>query len=281
MSIILNTNMASLNAQRNLSNSTVALSKTFERLSSGLRLNHAADDSAGLAISTRMSAQIRGSNQAIRNANDAISLVQVADSSLEQTTSALQRIRELTVQAASDTYTSSDRSDIQKEVSQLVSEIQRIATQTSFNGQNLLTGSYGTTHSKYMQIGAYNTQQFKVAIGKMSIGAIGISIMSTAGISGNSALKITSMISAIDAAIKSVSTVRSQLGAYQNRFEAIVSNLTTISNGISAASSRITDADIASETSNLTRNSILQQAGAAVLAQANQQPQIALTLLGK
>jgi flagellin len=277
MSIILNTNIASLQSQRYLTRSTSALGKTFERLSSGLRVNHAADDAAGLSIGTRMNAQIRGTNQAVRNTNDAVSLVQVADGSLEQTVGALQRIRELTVQAASDTYTTSDRSDIQKEVNQLVNEIGRIATETSFNGQYLLTGSFGTAVGKKIQVGAYSGQQFGVSIGAATVSAIGINVMS--GISGNSGLGITALITKVDDAINSVAVIRAQLGAYQNRFEAITANLETISEGISSARSRIMDADIAAETSALARNNILQQAGAAMLAQANQQPQIALTLL--
>ena len=277
MSIILNTNMASLQSQRYLTRSTSALGKTFERLSSGLRVNHAADDAAGLSIGTRMNAQIRGTNQAVRNTNDAVSLVQVADGSLEQTVGALQRIRELTVQAASDTYTTTDRSDIQKEVNQLVNEIGRIATETSFNGQYLLTGSFGTAVGKKIQVGAYSGQQFGVSIGAATVSAIGINVMS--GISGNSGLGITALITKVDDAINSVAVIRAQLGAYQNRFEAITANLETISEGIASARSRIMDADIAAETSALARNNILQQAGAAMLAQANQQPQIALTLL--
>ncbi|MBF0123906.1 MAG: flagellin FliC [Magnetococcales bacterium] len=275
MGIILNTNVASLQSQRYLNRSTMALSKTFERLSSGLRVNHAADDAAGLSITTRMTAQVRGVNQAMRNANDAISLVQVADGSLEETTSALQRIRELTVQAASDTYTSTDRADIQKEVNQLVSEIQRIASQTSFNKLGVIDGTYA---SKKFQIGAYNGQQLSITIGAATAAGIGITALSNT-ISGATASAVTALITNVDNALNSVAVIRSQLGAYQNRFEAVVANLGTMSEGISAARSRVLDADIAAETAALTRNSILQQAGTAMLAQANQQPQIALQLL--
>ncbi|MBF0159059.1 MAG: flagellin FliC [Magnetococcales bacterium] len=277
MAIILNTNMASLQAQKNLQRSSSALGKTFEQLSSGLRINHAADDSAGLSIGTRMATQTRGLNQAIRNSNDAISLVQIADSSLEETTAALQRIRELTVQAANDTYTSTDRSDIQKEVNQLISEVQRIAAQTSFNKQNLLDGTYS---AKKFQVGAYNTQQISLTIGAATAAGIGITALSNT-ISGATASAITALIANVDTAISSVAVLRATLGATQNRFSALVSNLTTMSEGASAARSRIMDADIAAETAALTRNSILQQAGTAMLAQANQQPQIALLLLGK
>ncbi|MBF0124007.1 MAG: flagellin FliC [Magnetococcales bacterium] len=275
MAIVVNTNMPSIQSQRYLGRSTMELSKTFERLSSGLRINHAADDSAGLSISTRMTSQVRGLNQAIRNGNDAISLLQVADGSLEETNSALQRIRELTVQAASDTYTSTDRSDIQKEVNQLISEIQRIASHTSFNKQNVLDGTYS---AKRFQIGAYNTQQLSITIGAATAAGIGITALSNT-ISGATASAITALIANVDNAIGSVAVIRSQLGAYQNRFDAVVANLATMSEGVSSARSRITDADIAAETAALTRNSILQQAGTAILAQANQQPQIALQLL--
>ncbi|MBF0124008.1 MAG: flagellin FliC [Magnetococcales bacterium] len=275
MAIVVNTNMPSIQSQRYLGRSTMELGKTFERLSSGLRINHAADDSAGLSISTRMTSQVRGLNQAIRNGNDAISLVQVADGSLEETNSALQRIRELTVQAASDTYTSTDRSDIQKEVNQLISEIQRIASHTSFNKQNVLDGTYS---AKRFQIGAYNTQQLSITIGAATAAGIGITALSNT-ISGATASAITALIANVDNAIGSVAVIRSQLGAYQNRFDAVVANLATMSEGVSSARSRITDADIAAETAALTRNSILQQAGTAMLAQANQQPQIALQLL--
>ncbi|MBF0124006.1 MAG: flagellin FliC [Magnetococcales bacterium] len=275
MGIVINTNMPSIQSQKYLNRSTMALGKTFERLSSGLRINHAADDAAGLSITTRMTAQVRGLNQAIRNGNDAVSLVQVADGSLSETNSALQRIRELAVQAASDTYTSTDRSDIQKEVNQLISEIQRIASQTSFNKQNVLDGTFS---AKRFQIGAYNTQQLSITIGAATAAGIGITALSNT-ISGATASAITALIANVDTAINSVAVIRSQLGAYQNRFDAVVANLATMSEGVSASRSRIVDADIAAETAALTRNSILQQAGTAMLAQANQQPQIALQLL--
>ncbi|MBF0159061.1 MAG: flagellin FliC [Magnetococcales bacterium] len=275
MAIVINTNMPSIQSQRYLTRSTMELGKTFERLSSGLRINHAADDAAGLSITTRMTSQVRGLNQAIRNANDAISLVQVADGSLEETTAALQRIRELTVQAANDTYTSTDRSDIQKEVNQLISEIQRIASHTSFNKQSVLDGTFS---AKRFQIGAYNTQQLSITVGAATAAGIGITALSNT-ISGATASAITALIANVDNAIGSVAVLRSQLGAYQNRFDAVVANLSTMAEGVSSSRSRIVDADIAAETAALTRNSILQQAGTAMLAQANQQPQIALQLL--
>ncbi len=279
MALYINTNVASVDAQRNLMNSTNALSQTYQRLSSGQRINSAKDDAAGLAISSRMTAQIRGMSQAMRNANDGVSLVQVAEGALDETTNALQRIRELAVQSANATYNVTDRADMQKEASQLLSEINRIATETSFNNQNVLNGSYV---NKYFQIGAYSGQHIRVSIGKASVGAlIGASFTATTSLASilGTASHAASVLKFIDGALDSISAIRANLGAMQNRFEAIVCNLSNIVENTTGAKSRIVDADIAQETSNLTRNSIMQQAGAAVLAQANQQPQIALQLL--
>jgi flagellin len=272
MPLFINTNVASLNAQRNLNKSTLSLGKTFARLSSGLRINNAADDAAGMAITNRMTAQIRGLNQAVRNANDAISLAQVAEGALDETTNALQRIRELAVQAANDTNVTSDRDDLNKEVIQLLSEIQRIADDTEFNTQNLLGGSFV---GRVFQVGAFSGQTITLSIdgaGASALGVDGVSITSQAGAS--------STITTIDNAIDSIADIRANLGAIQNRFESVIANLSNVSENMSAARSRIQDADIADETSKLTRTAILQQAGTAVLAQANQQPQLALQLLG-
>jgi flagellin len=271
MAIVVNTNVASLNAQRKLNGTSNALTQTFERLSTGLRINRAKDDSAGLSISTRFTAQVRGLNQSVRNANDTISLIQVAEGSLEETTSALQRMRELAVQAANDTYTSSDRADIQKEVDQLISEINRIKDTTVYNSQNLLNGSFAT---KKFQVGAYSGQNISITIGTTGAASIGASVTMTTQATANTA------ITSIDNAINSIANIRSYLGAMQNRFESVIANLSNQSENIAASQSRILDADIAAETAALTRNSILQQAGTAILAQANQQPQMALQLLG-
>nr|AFK73937.1 flagellin protein FliC5 [Candidatus Magnetococcus massalia]CRH07698.1 flagellin [Candidatus Magnetococcus massalia] len=273
MALYINTNVSSLNAQRKLADSTNSLSKTYERLSSGLRINGAADDAAGLSISTRMTAQIRGLNQASRNANDAISMIQTAEGALNETEAALQRMRELAVQASNETYTSSDRSDMQAELSQLISEIGRIATDTSFNGQNLLSAGFSAT----MLVGAYSGKTITVSITGAEAGDIGVSGLNISATTGTSAM---AAITTIDAAIDSVSDLRSKLGAYQNRFEAVISNLDNVSERTTQSKSRIMDADIAQETANLTRNAILQQAGTSILAQANQQPQLALSLLG-
>jgi flagellin len=278
MALYVNTNVASLNSQRTLARSTHALAGTFERLSSGSRINSAKDDAAGMAISTRMTAHILGLNQAVRNANDGISLVQVAEGALDETTNALQRIRELAVQSANATYNDGDRAFMQKEVSQLMSEIDRIAQSTQFNRQNLLTGEYT---DKYFQIGAMSGQVIRVSIGAASLEGL----LDAAAIAFVDSLIGTSVYAAsalkyIDSALDRIADLRSNLGAMQNRFEAVVSNLSNVSENTSASRSRILDADIAKETAELTRSSIMQQAGAAMLAQANQQPQIALQLLG-
>ena len=281
MALAINTNVASLNATRHLTKSTYNMWRTFERLSSGLRINGAKDDAAGLAISTRMTSQIRGINMAIRNTNDAISLVQVAEGALGETTNALQRMRELAIQANNATMTGSDRDDLQKEVTQLMAEIQRISTTTQFNGQNLMSGGYVT---KDFQVGAEVGQTIQMSITDARVSALGLSLADASGVSIGSAAaalgSIDGAINRIDNALDSVSAIRSQLGAYQNRFEAVIANLSNVSENTSAARSRIMDADIAQETANLTKNAIMQQAGTAILAQANQQPQIALQLLG-
>ncbi|HIJ84673.1 MAG: flagellin domain protein [Magnetococcales bacterium] len=283
MALAVNTNMASINAQRHLLSSTGALGKTFERLSSGLRINRAADDAAGLSISTRMTSQVRGINQAIRNANDAISVVQVADGALEETTNALQRIRELAVQGANDTLIAGDREDLQREINQLVYEVQRISTQTEFNNQKVVNGSFS---AKKFQVGPDGGQTIMLSITKASVAALGVnsanvklySAGATTGAQMQSMANV--LISRVDSALDSVSDIRSKLGAFQNRFDAVIANLSNVVENTEAARSRILDADIAYETANLTKNAILQQAGTAILAQANQQPQIALQLLG-
>jgi flagellin len=271
MALVLNTNIYALNAQRRLAKTTLALHESFARLSSGLRINSAKDDAAGLAISNRFTAQIRGLNQSARNASDGISLLQVAEGSLEETTAALQRMRELAVQAANDTYTSSDRANLQDEVTQLIDEINRIQSTTQFNGQNLLDGNFAR---KKLQVGAYDDQNISVTLGSAGASAIGADVSIGTQSAANSA------IDAIDAALDSISSLRSYLGAMQNRFESVINNLNNQAENISAAQSRILDADIAAEAAKLTRNSILQQAGTAILAQANQQPQLLLQLLG-
>lgn len=286
MSLFINTNVASLNAQRKLAGSTKALGVSFQRLSSGFRINAAKDDAAGLSISTRMTAQIRGLNQSVRNANDGISMVQVAEGALDETTNALQRIRELSVQAANDTMVSSDREDVWDEVTQLLSEIDRISADTEFNTKNLLGNAAGGL-SVIFHVGNQANQTLNVTIGNAGVSAVGLGSMTYTAASvgdemtGTEAQSLANqMIAEIDTALDSVSDIRSYLGAAQNRLEAIVANLSNVSENTSASRSRIMDADIAYETAQLTRNSIMQQAGASILAQANQQPQLALQLLG-
>ncbi|MBF0308531.1 MAG: flagellin FliC [Magnetococcales bacterium] len=273
MPLFLNTNVASLNAQRHLNSSTLELGKVFAKLSSGMRINSARDDAAGLAISNRMTAQIRGLSQSIRNANDGISLAQVAEGALEETSNAMQRIRELAVQSANSTYNTSDRLSLDKEVQALLAEIDRISTQVEFNKQSLLDGTY---QNKQFQIGAFSGQIISFGIGGTGFTSmVGLSTVTISTVTGaNSAMRI------MDNMLNSVSDLRANLGAVQSRFESIVANLSNVVENSSAARSRIVDADIAQETAALTRASILQQAGTAVLAQANQQPQLALQLLG-
>ncbi|MBF0188487.1 MAG: flagellin FliC [Magnetococcales bacterium] len=287
MPLYINTNVASLNSQRALLRTNTKLGTSFERLSSGLRINRAKDDAAGLSISSRMTAQIRGTNQAVRNTNDAISLVQVAEGALDETTNALQRIRELSVQAANDAQVSGDRQDVWKEINQLISEIDRIATQTEFNDQNLMGNSTGSGLNATFQVGANANQTLTVAVDNArasQIGMVRTNVGSAADIlnltGASQQIRANSVIQMADSALESIGDIRSTLGAYQNRFESIVANLSNVSENTSAARSRIMDADVAAETSMLTRNSILQQAATAILAQANQQPQLALQLLG-
>ncbi len=407
MALTINTNVASLNAQRNLGKSQMDLNKSMQRLSSGLRINSAKDDAAGLAITDRMTAQIRGLNQASRNANDAISLAQTAEGALQESTNILQRMRELAVQASNDTNTSADRTSLNAEVAQLLAEINRIAQTTSFNGQTLLAGAFsGSGNGAVFQVGANAAQTIEVNIGAATQSALGLAatafsastsvvvdststafsvsggvsasytitsdaidgagavifsdtagnlsisgaggsvsgfggIASTGGgalsysgngliastgagalslstesisvggnisISGGTSVSfVTSVnvvastslyndtsggvtvatfsgaqaaITSIDTAINTIDTIRGDLGAVQNRFESTISNLQNVAENLTAARSRILDADIAQETSSMTKMNILQQAGVSILAQANQAPQLALSLLG-
>jgi flagellin len=272
--LTVNTNIASLNAQRNLSGSQSTLYTSLQRLSSGLRINSAKDDAAGLAISNRMASQINGMNQAARNANDAISLAQTAEGALDEVTSMLQRMRELAVQSVNDTNTSSDRTSLNAEFAQLKAEIQRVATTTSFNGKNVLDGTLGSAN---FQVGADAGDTIQVTLNDaMSTGAGGLSVTSNTVSTAGAA---SSAITAIDSAISTVDSFRGTLGAVQSRFESTIANVTNIAENVSAARSRIVDADFALETANLTKAQILQQAGVAMLSQANQLPQTALSLL--
>ncbi|AFM60595.1 flagellin [Enterobacter cloacae] len=275
---VINTNLLSLTTQNNLNKSQSSLGTAIERLSSGLRINSAKDDAAGQAIANRMTSQVKGMTQAARNANDGISLVQTAEGNLNEINTNLQRIRELSVQAATDTNGSSDLTSINTEITQRLAEIDRIAGAANFNGKKLLDGSVSTALK--IQVGAGTSSNDTISIdsnalinatsGTLSAG------LSTA-ISDNASAQ--AVISAADAAIAKIDTARSNMGAIQNRFESTINNLNNSINNLSAAQSRIQDADYATEVSNMSRAQILQQAGTSVLSQANQVPQAMLSLL--
>jgi len=273
MSLVINTNIASLNAQRNLGASQSQLNRSLQRLSSGLRVNSAKDDAAGLAISDRMTSQVRGLNQAVRNANDAISMAQTAEGALGEVTNILQRMRELAVQSSNGTNSSDDRTSLNAEVTQLKAEIDRIATNTKFNGKVLLSGAFSATGTVF-QVGADAGQTISVTVAGATANKLGVSGVGVDTFSG-----AQSAIGAVDAAIKTIDTIRGDLGAVQNRLESTISNLQNVAENITAARSRILDADVAQETSAMTKANILQQAGVSVLSQANQSPQLALSLL--
>ncbi len=282
----INHNIAALNTHRQLNSATNAQNKSMEKLSSGLRINRAGDDAAGLSISEKMRGQIRGLDQAARNGQDGISLIQTAEGALNETHSMLQRMRELSVQASNDTNTTEDRTAIQSEANQLAKDINRIAKDTEFNGQALLTGSGGPNNDGTFafQVGANQDQQIKLTIGNMT-GSAGLAI-ATGDTEDDDAIDIsstasvaTAAITTINDAIKKVSAERSNLGSYQNRLEYAINNLNTSSENLTAAESRVRDVDMAKEMMNQTKNSILGQAAQAMLAQANQQPQGVLQLL--
>lgn len=275
MALTVNTNIASLNAQRNLTVTQGQLNKSLQRLSSGLRINSAADDAAGLAISEGMRSQIRSMNQAVRNANDGVSLVQTAEGALNEVSNILVRMRELATQSATGTVSSDQRSYIDSEFTQLKNEIDRIASATDFNGTKILDGSSGTVS---FQIGAGNTANDIISV-TISAGAASSIGVATASVSGNSGAAASAALGAIDTAIKSVSNIRGNLGAVQNRLQSTINNLQVSVENLSAAESRIRDVDVASETAAMTRAQILTQAGTSILSQANQTPQSALSLL--
>ncbi|MDF2557314.1 MAG: flagellin [Bacillales bacterium] len=271
----INHNLMASNSLRQLGVNNAAQAKSMEKLSSGLRINRAGDDAAGLAISEKMRGQIRGLDQASRNAQDAVSMIQTAEGGLNETTSILQRMRELAVQSSNDTNTGADRSEIQKENASLIAEIDRIATTTQFNTQNLLDATGGTTGAFTFQIGANTTQTLTVTFADMDATALGVNAVNLSTSSSVS----TAAISTIDAAIKLVNDERAQMGATQNRLEHTVNNLDASSENISNAESRIRDVDMAKEMMQQSKASILSQAAQAMLAQANQQPQQVLQLL--
>ena len=274
MAAIINTNIASLNAQRNLSSSQASLQTSLQRLSSGLRVNSAKDDAAGLAIATRMDSQVRGMNVAIRNSNDAISFSQTGEGALGKVTDALQRMRELAVQSANATNGTTDRANLDTEFKELQAEVTRITGQTKFNGNDVLAGGTST-----YQVGSATTDTIDVTTTDLTAVAADTAIAAGSTIDITDAAKSTAAMTAIDSALDEVNTERAKFGAVQNRFESVVSNLQVSVENLSAAKSRIMDADFAAETANLTRGQILQQAGTAMLAQANSIPNGVLSLL--
>ncbi|MDF2413339.1 flagellin [Aeromonas sp. 1HA1] len=287
MAMYINTNVSSLNAQRNMTNSTKSLDTSYTRLASGLRINSAKDDAAGLQISNRLTSQINGLDQGNRNANDGISLAQTAEGAMDEVTGMLQRMRTLAQQSANGSNSAKDREALQKEVDQLGAEINRIAGATTFAGTKLLDGSFGGT----FQVGADANQTIRFSLSQKD----GFSISGIATVAGKAAIfvsgstakgidvstqtKAQDVLGAVDAMLEVVDGKRAELGAVQNRLDSTIRNQANISENVSAARSRIRDADFATETANMTKQNILQQAASSVLSQANQRPQAALQLL--
>jgi len=292
MALYVNTNISSLNAQRQLMKSGSTLDVAYQRLSSGKRINSAADDAAGLQVSNRLSAQVNGLNQSVRNANDGISVAQTAEGALDETTNMLQRIRTLSLQASNGSNSDEDRKAIQQEVGQLSKEINRVASDTTFGGRNLLDGTY----DGFFQVGADSNQtisfNMKNAGAAGSIDFAGNGGFTMSGLSSQASSQVSiskasvtsmtnaqSMVSVVDSMISAVDSKRAELGAIQNRFSSTVNNLSNITENVTAARARIEDTDFAKETAALTSAQILQQASSSILSQANQRPQTALSLL--
>jgi flagellin len=276
MALRINTNVGALNAHRQLTTNDINLGKSLQRLSSGLRINGAADDAAGLTIAEKMNSQVRGLNQAGRNAQDSISMLQTAEGALIETEAILQRMRELSVQGANDTLTASDRAAITTELTQLASEVDRIATTTEFNTQKLLNGGGVSSSGLTLQVGANAGQTINVTINTATSSALGVT---AASLDVTSAANASTTIGALDTAIASVSESRSKLGAFINRLDHTIKNLSVSAENLSAAESRIRDLDMAAEVMTMTRNQILTQSSTSMLAQANQSTQGVLGLL--
>jgi len=275
----INTNVSALNAQNVMTKNTRSMSATMEQLSTGNRINSAKDDAAGLAIGQSQTSQIRGLNQAVRNLNDGVNLLQTAEGALTETTNMLQRMRELAVQSASGTYSTTQRSYLATEFLALGSQIEKIASETTWNGYTVLTGTTGgtTTGTFSFQSGQTSGQTIDVAIGAMTLSALGITATNAAGIS--TAASASAAIASIDSAINTVNSQRATIGAAVNRMTYAADNLTNISANTSASRSTIMDTDYATASTNLSKSQIIQQAATAMLAQANQQPQSVLSLL--
>lgn len=273
MGLRINTNVASLNAQRNLMNTADKLNRSLERLSSGLRITRASDDAAGLSISENFRAQIRSLGQAQRNANDGVSLLQVAEGALNETSGILIRMRELAVQSANGTLGTAERTALNDEFQELVSEVDRIANVTEFNGINVLNS---TSTTVTFQVGADDTTNDRITVSSVDATASGVSV-DTLGV--DTVANSQSALTSLDTAVSTVASLRASFGTAQNRLESTIRSIAVSVENTSAAESRIRDVDVASETANLTRAQVLQQAGIAVLAQANLTSQSALSLL--
>ncbi|MDX7858832.1 flagellin [Aeromonas caviae] len=294
MAMFINTNTSSLNAQRNLMNTTKSLDTSYTRLASGLRINSAKDDAAGLQISNRLTSQINGLDQGNRNANDGISLAQTAEGAMDEVTGMLQRMRTLAQQSANGSNSAKDREALQKEVDQLGSEINRISQDTTFAGTKLLDGNYGGTFQvgadanqtigfSLSQAGGFSISGIAAAVsagGGATVITVFVSGSTVGGISISTQTNAQNVLAAVDSMLEVVDGKRAELGAVQNRLDSTIRNQANISENVSAARSRIRDADFATETANMTKQNILQQAASSILAQANQRPQSALQLLG-
>ncbi len=274
MGLRVNTNIASINAQRNTALVTTRLARNYQRLSTGLRISTAADDAAGLAISERLRAQVRSLAQASRNANDGISLVQVGEGALNEVSNILVRLRELAIQSANGSSSTADKNTIKEEFDSLVNEVNRIAQSTEFNGIRLLDGSSSTVTFQVGINTAAGIDQLNVTLAPALSTSLGLASVDV-GSNGSTSFAITQ----IDSAINAVSQLRGRFGSLQNRLQSTIANLGVTAESLSAAESRIRDVDVALETAELTRNNILQQASISILAQANSQPQSALQLL--
>ena len=274
--MIVQHNMTALNANRQLGITNTNLAKNTEKLSSGYKVNRAADDAAGLSISEKMRGQIRGLNQASTNAEDGTSLIQTAEGAMQEIHSCIQRMRELTVQASNDTYVTADRQAIALEAAALSSEIDRIASQTEFNTMKLLSGGF---QNKVLQVGANTNQTISFSISAMTTAGLSVTVAKVAQSMTTAGSNVTKVISTVDNALTIVSQARSKLGALQNRLEHTIANADNTSENLQSAESRIRDTDMADEMVRYSKNSILQQAGQSMLAQANQATQGVLSLL--
>jgi flagellin len=285
--MVINHNMSAMFADRQLGVTGLSLSKDMEKLSSGERINHAGDDASGLAVSEKMRSQIRGLNQASQNAQNGISFIQVTEGYLQETTDIMQRIRELAVQSSNGIYSDEDRMQIQVEVSQLVAEVDRIASQAQFNGMNMLTGRFAlqsgensVSASMWFHIGANMDQRVQVYIGTMTAAALGVRDVATEEVMSIATPELANRaIGTLDESLKRINKQRADLGGYQNRMEYAVKGLDIAAENLQASESRIRDTDMAEQMVEFTKNEILQQAGTAMLAQANNQSQNVLSLL--